>query len=413
MNLSKKNQEDILNIVCSLKQEMLDFTIKCANINSGSFNVDGLNNILQVYKHEFSKIKDCLKIEEISLEPLEIINSLGQKENIPVGKALSVIKQSKTNNKKLKILFVGHLDTVFPIDSGFQKVKFIDDNTINGPGVADMKGGITLILYALKLLEQSPYAEYVDWEVLLNPDEEIGSWSSGYLLEKAAKRNDVGLIYEPSADDKGLFAGSRKGSGDFTLIAKGVASHAGRHFDAGKNAIVAMAKVMDNIYSLNGQRDGVTINIGKIVGGSAINVVPDLCVTKIGVRYPNQKDENWVKTNIEDITHQVAKDTGVSFETIAKFSRKPKHIIDDTKKLYELVKDAGSSLDIPVKWEATGGCCDGNNLFEHGLPNIDTMGVRGAKIHTADEYMIVDSLSERLRLTLATIFKLTTEWQAS
>lgn len=404
----------------SYRQEMLDLIINCAKINSGSLNVSGVNKVLKFYKDEFSQSFSKLNVnvvtKEIKLNTMEEFDDNGKSQLIEVGNALTITKvnnNKSSNFKPIKVLLVGHMDTVFNLDHPFQKVQFINDNILNGPGVADMKGGITVMLTALKLFEQTEFANLIDWQVLLTPDEEHGSYSSGPILADLAKTHDVGLIFEPSLDETGTLSGQRKGSGEFNIVAHGIAAHAGRAFNDGRNAIYAMIKIIKEIHELNGKRQDLTINVGRITGGYAINIVPDLCAVKIGVRYPNIEDEQWVRKNIQNIVESHSKSDGFKIELHSRFSRRPKHIIGDTLRLYNLVKEVGLELNQDIKWQSTGGVCDGNNLFEHGLPNVDTLGVRGGKIHSKDEYLVVDSLVERASLTLGILIKLSSKWQKS
>ena len=157
-----------------------------------------------------------------------------------------------------------------------------DDGTLNGPGVADAKGGIVVMLHALQALEASPLAEHIGWEVLLNPDEEIGSPGSRPLIDSIAPRCDFGLLFEPALGDNQLVSW-RKGSGNFSLLVRGRSAHAGRAFAEGRNALVAAAKVVQAISDLNTDPE-VTFNVARIDGGSPMNVVPDLAIVRANVR---------------------------------------------------------------------------------------------------------------------------------
>src|SRR5262249_39128994 len=148
----------------------------------------------------------------------------GREKSRPLGKALAFQSPPRAGPR---VLLGIHYDTVFGVDHLFQSVTRVDENTLRGPGVCDAKGGLLVLLHALLALERSPVAGSLAWEVLLNPDEEIGSPGSGSLFAAAAKRNDIGLLFEPALPDGSLVA-SRKGSGNFTFIVHGRAAHAGR-----------------------------------------------------------------------------------------------------------------------------------------------------------------------------------------
>jgi len=237
-------------------ERMCQTLILLADINSGTFNIAGLDLVLQ----KLSKLLKPLGGEEeiISLEPLKQVGDRGEIEQFPLGKALRIRKRPSAATR---ILLGVHMDTVFPTDSPFQKTVHLDENTVKGPGVADAKGGLVVLMIALEALERSPWASNIGWEILINPDEEVGSPGSAALLEQSAKRNHLGLIYEPTFPDGGL-AASRKGTGHFAAVVRGKAAHAGRDPHLGRNAIRAMADFVQAIDNLNGQRDGVTVNAG-------------------------------------------------------------------------------------------------------------------------------------------------------
>jgi len=311
------------------------------------------------------------------------------------GDALLIQKRPEL---KRRILLVGHMDTVFSAHHAFQKIHKINDNRLNGPGVSDMKGGLLVMRYALEAFEKSSDKDTLGWDVLINADEELGSPASSATLSNIAPRAQLGLVYEPAMNDQGLFAKNRRGSGKITLIAKGKAAHVGRAFHEGRNAITHLAKCLVMIDALNGKRPDVTINIGKISGGDALNMVPDIAVAKCDIRINDSKDEEWVMHALDSIieAHQQP-----GFELILQghFGRPGKHVCHKTERLFERINHIGLSLGLNLSWKDSGGCCDGNNLSALGLPVIDTLGVRGGDIHTENEYILLDSLIERTMLT--------------
>lgn len=374
---------------------MLDLTIRLANINSGSFNVAGLQQVAEILKQEFKQ----LNCEQISMPvaPMRMINTKGETVELPLGPVLRCWQRPEA---PVQVLLVGHMDTVFAADHKFQTTQQLSADKLNGPGVADMKGGLVVMLWALKAFEQLPQASQLGWEVLLNSDEEIGSPGSAEIIESRAKKHQVGFVFEPSMDEQGTLAGERKGSGKFTLIMHGKAAHAGRSISEGRNAICKMAEIIGKINALNNQRDGVTINVGFVQGGEAVNVVPDLCMCRLDVRVPNHNDADWVQNNLTGIVQAANQDPDYKLEMHGKFGRKPKVLTLEIEKLYKLVQTIGAGLGQKISWQPSGGCCDGNNLAAVGLPNVDTLGVRGGGTHSADEYLIIASFVERTQLLL-------------
>lgn len=363
------------------------------NINSGTTNLEGLTLMANALKTAYQPLADDIQIKK--LEPLSIINMSGNKVTQHCGDALFI---SKRPHLKRRILLSGHMDTVYAANNPFQKLTYINENYVNGPGVADMKGGLIVMLHALSAFEQSDMASEMGWDVLINSDEEIGSPASSILFDELAPNYQAALVYEPAMTATGTLAKNRKGSGKLTIIATGKAAHAGRAFDEGRNAICYLAEAVTAIHALNGQRDGVTINIGKIAGGEALNVVPDKAVAQLDIRISLTEDQFWVREALDKIILKLNR-ADYSLTVHGGFGRPVKRVCAATERLFHRVQNIGKELGLSIDWKDSGGCCDGNNLAHHGLAVLDTLGVRGGNIHSPEEYILLDSLSERAALS--------------
>lgn len=377
------------------QQKILDLTIKLAEINSGSLNVSGLNAVANILQEQMSDLQS----EHVSMPvaPLQHVNEHGDITELPLADVQRFWKRPKA---PFQVLMVGHTDTVFSPQHKFQQIKKVGGDILHGPGVADMKGGLAVIIWALKAFEQLPCANNLGWELLLNADEEIGSPGSAEIIAYRAKQHNVGFVFEPALDEQGTLSGARKGSGNYTFVMRGKSAHAGRHFHEGRNAICKMAEVIMQLHALNGVRDGVIINVGSVHGGEAVNVVPDYCVCKINVRILDIEDVAWVETEINKIMQAMQHLEGYKLELYGGFSRMPKKMDSATEQLYKIVGDVGLKLDQKISWQLSGGSSDGNNLSAVGLPNVDSLGVRGGKMHTNQEFLLVPSLLERAKLLL-------------
>lgn len=159
--------------------QMTNFLEKWTDINSGTMNLGGLSEMMQELKVAFKVLGGEMK--EISLPPVSYVMLDGSLKFNPLGKALSITKRLHAPKK---VLLGGHMDIVQPSDRPFEKCQRLDFNILKGRGAADMKGGLVILLFALKCLENSPFAEKIGWEILINPDEEIGSPSSAPLFKK-------------------------------------------------------------------------------------------------------------------------------------------------------------------------------------------------------------------------------------
>jgi glutamate carboxypeptidase len=371
-----------------------------AQINSGSFNADGVAAVADALEPHFAPLAG--PGERIELAAYTSTADDGSLRERRIGPA---VRWRQRPDAPLQVLLCGHMDTVYGIDSPFQRVRALDEDRLNGPGVADLKGGLLVMSLALAALERSPHRDRIGWTVLLNPDEEIGSRGSALLLARAATQHHLGLIYEPAYAD-GNLASSRKGSGNFDLIVHGRAAHAGRNPGDGRNAVVAASELIARLYALNGQRDGLTVNPAYVHGGGALNIVPERCVFKFNVRTTQPDDEAWLMQQLATMQQDIDGRDGYTLEIRGGFTRPPKVFDDAHQRLAAMIDDCGRQLGLDLQFKPTGGCCDGNNLAACGLPNIDNLGVVGGEIHSDREWMRVSSLVERAQLSALLLLRL-------
>jgi len=278
---------------------------------------------------------------------------------------------------------------------------------LGGPGVADMKGGLAVMLAALKGVEHSPAADRIGYEVIINSDEEVGSLASAALLAEAARGKQAALTYEPAALPDGTLAGARPGSGNFSFVVKGRSAHAGRNPEDGRNALVAAAELALRLAM--SKTPGLSVNPARIDGGSPNNVVPDLAILRVNMRPRTTDDQEIAGRLIAKALDETAAQHEVYIEAHGGFARPPKPLSEEAEALFNLVRKAGADLGQTIGWQPSGGVCDGNNIAACGVPVVDTMGVRGGKIHSEEEYLIVDSLQERAALSALTILRLASE----
>jgi glutamate carboxypeptidase len=383
-------------------EPMLDQVLEWTAVNSGSRNLAGLERTAGLLADAFSALPGELTLDAPA--KVEAVDSAGKLIEVEHGRHLHLTVRP---NAPVQLLLTGHMDTVYGTDHDFQETRWIADGVLNGPGVADMKGGLAVMLAALKAVEQSSVASSVGYEVVIDSDEEVGSPSSAALLMQAAKGKRAALTYEPAALPDGTLAGARPGSGNFAVIVRGRSAHAGRNPEEGRNALLAAADLALRLDRL--KRDGLTVNPSRIEGGSPSNVVPDLAILRLNMRPRTPEIEAAAKREIDETVAAVAAEREVEMRLTGGFGRPPKPLTPKTEALFNLVKQAGADLGQDIAWKPTGGVCDGNNIAACGVPVVDTMGVRGGKIHSAEEYLIVESLAERAALSALTIMRLAAE----
>jgi glutamate carboxypeptidase len=375
--------------------------VECwAALNSGSRNLAGLDAIAGKLADEFAGLPG--EVELVKASPVEAVDADGKAFEVPHGRNLHLKVRPEA---PVQLLFTGHMDTVFGVDHQFQSLTWLEPGKVlNGPGVADMKGGIAVMLAALKAVEASPLASVLGYEVVINSDEEVGSLGSAALIAEAAQGKRAALTYEPSALPDGTLAGARPGSGNFSFAIHGRSAHAGRNPEEGRNAVVAAADLALRLKAAVGS--GLKVNPAKIDGGSPNNVVPDLAVLRVNLRPSTLDDQARAQALIDSLVADIAAEHDVRIHAHGHFARPPKPMTPEAEALFKLVQTAGADLGQTIGWKSTGGVCDGNNIAACGVPVIDTMGVRGGSIHSMEEYLIVDSLAERAALSALTILRL-------
>ncbi len=392
--------EELVPHVESLQQdrsEMLDGVTRFCNQNSGTFNLDGLAAMHQLVWDAFSILGG--EMQSLAVDPYSSVDEKGHLVARPLGRAIHIVKRAEV---RPRVLLCIHMDTVYGPDHPFQRCEFEDEERtrLRGPGVIDAKGGLVVMLHALKALEASPLANRIGWEVVVNPDEEIGSPGSEELLKQCAARADVGLLFEPAYVD-GAMVSARKGTGNFEFVVRGRAAHSGRDFDKGRNAVVACCQLMAEMFGWNGKYDA-TINPARIRGGNALNIVPDLAIGGVNIRVASTAVQQELERDLDAVTERYNRLDGllegIQVERHGRFSSPPKERTAGVAALQRRIEVCGQALGQEITWRESGGASDGNKFAAAGLDNIDTLGPIGNFIHSDREYLCVDSLVPKAQL---------------
>ncbi len=363
-------------------------------INSGSYELAGLDRMRRVLLDVLAPLPG--EVENVPLAPSQRVRADGEAIEVEHGASIRVRVRPEA---QVQVALTGHYDTVFPANHPFQKPWRADATTLRGPGVADMKGGISVMLAALQAFERLPGEKRVGYEVLLSPDEEVGSFASAPLLAELGRRAHLGMTYEPSMPD-GTLVDARKGSANYSLVLRGRAAHVGRAFADGRSAVLAAADAALALDHLNGKREGVTFNTGAIDGGGPVNAVPDRAVLRFNVRAPDVDAAAWADAEVRRIAATAGARDGIDARLHGGFSRPPKPLNDQQRTMAAWTHRAGAALGLDLKFQATGGVCEGNNLAAAGCPNIDTLGPCGGSLHSDQEFAVIPSFAERAKLSL-------------
>ncbi len=375
------------------KDTITEQLMEWASIHSGSDHMDGLSLMRSTLIEAFKPLEG--EIEEIDLSPRKIMNKRGHVIQEPLGKAISIVKRP---DAKIQILLGGHMDIAYSKNLTLKKCAVKKKDTLVGRGTVDMKAGLMVLLYALQSFEKSPFTDNIGWQVLITPDEEIGSPGSQTLWNKFAVGKKIALLFEPSYPDGNLVS-ARKGSSNVTINISGKSAHAGRSFHEGENAILSASRIALAAESLNDLASELTVNIGFINGGGPVNIVPDSALLKLNIRCQTPQEMQLAQTKLKEIV-KIENNRNNLQVTLFQDSLRPPKIFDKrTRTVFESLKQSAKHLGIHLDWRASGGVCDGNLLANQGLLTIDTLGAVGGGLHTEEEYVKLQSIIDRSKLT--------------
>jgi glutamate carboxypeptidase len=311
-----------------------------------------------------------------------------------------VATHSGSNPQGARILLVGHMDTVFP-DGEVERRPFSLGarnklRIAKGPGVLDMKSGLLIGMYGLRLLIDAKHANYQQVTCIFNSDEEIGSPASKPLIQELARQSDAVMVLEPGRAI-GSVVSSRKSSGLYRVEVRGLAAHAGVEPEKGRNAILELAHQVQAMQALHGIIPGVSLCVSVIRGGERSNVVPDHAYCEMDVRASNRAGIDAIEQAMQRVvSKRVVEGTQVSLS--GEMRCMPFERSERNKPLVQMAKEAGKELGVPIQDLGSGGASDANNTSPLGIPTIDGLGAGGGLAHNPDEYIELDYLPTRIAL---------------
>lgn len=298
---------------------------------------------------------------------------------------------------KSNILLLGHMDTVYPPGIAAERPVRIEDTTVYGPGVSDMKGGILVGLYAIEGLQEMGYQDFAELRFLCVSDEEITDRHSVGIMQAASQDCHVALVLE-SGRANGDIVSSRKGNAWYTLTAHGRSAHAGVEPERGRNAVVEIAHQLLQFQSLNGWREGITVNPGVVTGGTMPNVVPDFAQAQFDLRFLQLQDKIDVEERMREmLQHQCVPDVKLTLNAWPDF-KGPLVATPDSIKLAEEAQQIAAILGFSIHHVQTGGASDSSYTSSYGIPTLDGLGPIGGRDHSPQEYLQLDSVAPRTAL---------------
>lgn len=397
-------EQELVNWLESQEDEMIALLERLTNINSGSLNKEGVDELAAFFASELRALG--FTTSSLPGDVIAMPSCPGSNYNIDVADHLLATRSGDSS----RLLLMGHLDTVFPPDSPFQTFRREGD-TMYGPGVADMKGGLVIMLFALKALAEFGQLDGMSMSILLNSDEEMGSLSSRKFLEEQAREHDWGLVYESSGTNN--LTRQRKGLGQARFVVNGRASHAGGAHEQGRSAIKELAYKIVEIENMTNYESGVTVNVGIVSGGEARNTVAPCAEALVDLRYPEPQQGIDAAAQFESIFSEVLSypvDSGeITTESWINLHRPPKIPTEESDYLMDKARDIGRLLGQELGVTDSGGGTDGSLTQAVGLPTQDSLGVAGTGAHSNREEARVSSLVERAQLSAVLLQRLAGE----
>jgi len=293
------------------------------------------------------------------------------------------------------ILLLGHHDTVYPLGTLAHMPCKVENGSLHGPGVLDMKSGIALMLHAIAALQEWHGGLPRPVTVFLVSDEEVGSHSSRQITESLAKESDGVLVLEPAAGLRGAVKTARKGVGEFTLQVHGIAAHAGLDPGSGHSAILELSRQIVAISKLNNLRQGISVNAGVIQGGTRTNVVAAEASVAIDVRIKAMHQTAALNRKLRSLKPF---DKHCKLKMTGSINRPPMERTTGVAELYKKAQEVASQFGWKLEEAAVGGGSDGNFTTAIGIPTLDGLGAVGEGAHAIHEYIVISELPRRALL---------------
>jgi glutamate carboxypeptidase len=369
--------KDVIAYIDDRADEMVSLLGRLVDIDSGTRDKAGVD-----------------RIGELLMERLQLLGF--EVERIRQQEYGDHVLGRKVGNSGRCVLFVGHMDTVFPAGTAAARPFRIEGPRAYGPGVLDMKGGIVCLLYALEALQATGHAAYeaLGMRVVFNADEEVLSPTSRPVIENQALDAQMVCVFEP-ARPGGEYVIRRKGVGKYYLTVNGRAAHAGAQPERGRSAIAEMAHKVVALHALNDYEAGTTVNVGVVQGGERSNIVADRAYAEVDVRAVDVESGRRLDQAVREIVDRnVIPDTTAELTGGIVFP--PMEPTPQTERLFAALQEAGRQIGLEVRAIATGGGSDGNYAAQFA-PTIDGMGPQGSEAHSEREYIEIGSLAERAK----------------
>ena len=375
--------QEVKKAVESFQGDLLTLLDKIVGINSYSHNTVG---VAQVAEEVSKSLPSPLALESTTSYDDEVV---------------WICRHSPSNEPP--ILLVGHLDTVFPPGS-FDSGVVAQGPHLLGPGVADMKGGVVVILGALWVLDRLGFLPRIPLMLALNGDEEVGSPGSAQKLVELARTSRLGLVFECGGPE-GSVVTSRRGLHRYRLEIQGEAGHSGTHQGAKTSAVVELAHQILKLEALNDPKAGISLNVGRVKGGTAVNIIAAEAEAELEVRFFEENKGDEVEEKIRTMIRTTPQ-SKLKITLTKSHGRPPMACTPSTSSLYQAAARTAKKINLQLAEEARGGASDANFLAVTNLPTLDGLGPVGEMDHSKNERILKNSLFQRVELLVHLLWDL-------
>jgi glutamate carboxypeptidase len=380
-------EAEILEWISSQQDNMVSLLSTLVNVDSGSYDKEGVDAVGVLLSRFFADHG----IQTRAL-PVERFGDT----------LLAGTKAVRRDGGRHNILLMGHRDTVFGKGEAARRPFHIVGDRAYGPGVADMKAGLVMNAFILAAFQK--FSPDVPVVVMMTGDEEIGSQASRAHIEEEAGFAGAVFNAEP-ARPTGNFVSGRKGGFTYRFEIGGKAAHAGVNFTEGVSAISELAHKITALHGLTDVERGITLNVGLVNGGSSTNTVAAKASGEVDVRFVDGEQRGRLITDIEaTLAGAIVPGATITFERQSESL--PLAPTPDNVVLSALYCGAAAALGFDIVGEYTGGCADSGIASSAGAPTVCATGPVGGKAHTEDEYILVETLSQRASIVAASIVRL-------
>jgi glutamate carboxypeptidase len=377
-------ETQILGWLSDQRQAMIEQLRRLVDLDSGSYDKDGVDRV-------GAQIRDFLVEAGLSCETIA---------NERFGDGLRATLGNLDGQRP--VLLMGHRDTVFAKGEAQRRPFRIEGSRAYGPGVADMKAGLVMNTFVLAAFAR--FGAPIPLVGLYTSDEEIASPSSRTLIEWEAGRARAVFNAEPGRPSGNVVTG-RKGGVFMRVEIQGIPAHAGVNFGQGISAIEELARKVIAVHALTDLSRGITVNVGLVSGGQAVNTVAPYARAEIDLRYVEPQDRAGAVAAIQEIVATAfVQGTSAHLETLGEFL--PLVPTEASRRLFDLYAGCAQRVGLSIGEESTGGCADSGFAAAMGVPTLCATGPCGGKAHSPDEYLELDTIVPRAQALALSILAL-------